>query len=578
MFIAVAQLSPIKNVWPLVFPSAKVTSLNAKLTESQSGQENLFVNVSWEEHKAARFARRPRYQFYRQHNNNCKSHSDQRRKSTCEFDKLHSWHEASTFCQKEANGDLPQFVDRREQDDFLETLHHYRRPVEALFIGLVRKSGKVNSYRSKNYLCVLSLPGRFILLCFFCLQFTWKTSQAICTFQSWDNTNFGANTSLVLWKPGKPECTYDCHDAKYFYTIYNEKLTAQMKTTNTVLQPRRGINKTFEAFLCAMLFTAHLAAPKWILVDCSMKLLADIVCDPGNKQIQASISSNHSYTSFYFCNSGQTISKANKCLLFLPIRKISKASHLRWRCKNHNMTLQMCPTRSGIWTDISGMLRATKESFPPLITCGNGESHLVSLTSRYIWQQLTLNTDLKQQRTDNSLSLCESTAHSNNRDFSSLLAFQCPNGEFISTIFRCNGKVDCKVSSNTYESDDDEANCSCDHLFHGRSGKCVSYKQTARKVVVPVSLFVCLSGLSVSLHQVNDLIPDCEEAEAEPLLKNLRSHPRETLCNSPGQISCLEGHPACFNISEICVLKLNSLGHLIPCRTGSHIEDCRNHR
>ena len=47
-----------------------------------------------------------------------------------------------------------------------------------------------------------------------------------------------------------------------------------------------------------------------------------------------------------------------------------------------------------------------------------------------------------------------------------------------------------------------------------------------------------------------------------------------TGCYLPSQIPCKYGHPRCYNISEICVYKLDFNGYIVPCRTGSHLGNC----
>ena len=49
-----------------------------------------------------------------------------------------------------------------------------------------------------------------------------------------------------------------------------------------------------------------------------------------------------------------------------------------------------------------------------------------------------------------------------------------------------------------------------------------------------------------------------------------------TPCLDSNQIPCLQGHPKCYNISDICSYKLNTCGHLLPCRNGAHLESCRD--
>ena len=75
---------------------------------------------------------------------------------------------------------------------------------------------------------------------------------------------------------------------------------------------------------------------------------------------------------------------------------------------------------------------------------------------------------------------------------------------------------------------------------------------------------------------VNDLVPDCKiESEDEPLLKTLlENHITNNLC-LPNEIPCIEGHFKCFNFTDLCKYNLNIFGHLVPCRNGAHLQNCK---
>ena len=88
-------------------------------------------------------------------------------------------------------------------------------------------------------------------------------------------------------------------------------------------------------------------------------------------------------------------------------------------------------------------------------------------------------------------------------------------------------------------------------------------------------LHTCNSGLTINVSIVNDLVSDCgPEAENEYLLKALVAG-KYSPCVNKWQIPCIEGHPRCYNISEICQHQFNENNHLIPCRTGEHLQNCK---
>ena len=82
-------------------------------------------------------------------------------------------------------------------------------------------------------------------------------------------------------------------------------------------------------------------------------------------------------------------------------------------------------------------------------------------------------------------------------------------------------------------------------------------------------------NVNISLLLVNDLVSDCgPEAEDEHILKSIAAGNRSH-CITKNQIPCRKGHTKCFDVSEICPYQLDHLKHLIPCRTGEHLENCR---
>ena len=173
--------------------------------------------------------------------------------------------------------------------------------------------------------------------------------------------------------------------------------------------------------------------------------------------------------------------------------------------------------------------------------------------------------------------------------------FQCKNEEYISSLFVHDGFQDCNEQYLTTSSDETcilighicqlkckEKNCKCSPLhFKSRGGSCKSYIDTALQTdtfdtdVSNANMFNCSENVSIKYTSTNDLIPDCgPAAEDEPLLKNLLLNNVHIDCAIPGQIPCRDGHPKCFNITDICIYKLDMFNHLSPCRTGGHMESC----
>ena len=65
------------------------------------------------------------------------------------------------------------------------------------------------------------------------------------------------------------------------------------------------------------------------------------------------------------------------------------------------------------------------------------------------------------------------------------------------------------------------------------------------------------------------------DTPTEPTLNYLLSHRKQFNCKFPDQVPCLEGHSKCFNITDICMYRINEYGDLTPCRNGGHLESCK---
>ena len=85
---------------------------------------------------------------------------------------------------------------------------------------------------------------------------------------------------------------------------------------------------------------------------------------------------------------------------------------------------------------------------------------------------------------------------------------------------------------------------------------------------------MCENNSTIDIALVNDLVPDCRiEADDEPILKHAFANNE---CSSSGKLTCKVGHSRCYEITEICIYRLDIFDNLYPCRNGAHIEECEN--
>ena len=93
------------------------------------------------------------------------------------------------------------------------------------------------------------------------------------------------------------------------------------------------------------------------------------------------------------------------------------------------------------------------------------------------------------------------------------------------------------------------------------------------------SYFQCNTSLLLSLSLLDDLITDCPGHSDEPELYHfLNNYAPGQVCLDPTEVPCFKGHSKCFNISETCKYKLNKQNHIIPCRSGGHLENCKHYQ
>ena len=115
----------------------------------------------------------------------------------------------------------------------------------------------------------------------------------------------------------------------------------------------------------------------------------------------------------------------------------------------------------------------------------------------------------------------------------------------------------------------------CTFLFSLSSG-CTFYQQNKIKIkkkeIFSKENLHCFDNQVLSSQLINDLVLDCEHDE--PLLHSIYRNLTMDPCLFPNYIPCRKGHSQCFTIVETCVYRLNNQNHLIPCRTGEHIQQC----
>ena len=88
--------------------------------------------------------------------------------------------------------------------------------------------------------------------------------------------------------------------------------------------------------------------------------------------------------------------------------------------------------------------------------------------------------------------------------------------------------------------------------------------------------FICLSGKCVDVQLVNDLIPDCLDADDEAHSLSIRYKGLGFHCKDVEDIPCFPGHSKCFGINKLCLYDRDDYDHISYCRDGTHLRNCRH--
>ena len=171
--------------------------------------------------------------------------------------------------------------------------------------------------------------------------------------------------------------------------------------------------------------------------------------------------------------------------------------------------------------------------------------------------------------------------------------YRCFNNTFISALHVCDRSYDCG------ESKSDEMECSCKSFnkhcreicngpacscfplyFKSYNGKCVRYIfQKLKKLDTTENIWKYKSNKRstfINTKLQDDLVSDfCNSSKNETLPQNILNNKTTTQCKVLGKLPCQAQYLSCYDLHHICIYRLDKFNYLIPCRTGSHIEECK---
>ncbi len=385
---------------------------------------------------------------------------------------------------------------------------------------------------------------------------------------------------LLFFKLIKPE-------TKQVQFWYRETRSSPRFARN-VMHPTVWRNRT-----CTMMFLINLADPEWISVDCNKPLLPDIVCFKQKtkpQQVEAEMKDNK-----LTCFPGAILTKGH-CYLFLWFDGKQATKQKDFLMCTQNTTNKIINAIIGNQKLFQKLFSAVSHSSFSVVTENSVQSMLVQ---QHTFERVWFNMFVESQ----SVSFCEASGYfACSLPVSEIFAegihvFSCDNKQLISSMFILDGHNDCldKEKRKGLHHDEicttgmcpaqcDKPGCKCSPLhFMSKYGDCIQYvfqlKNTseAKHNTSEDSMSVlCKEGQQIASVLLNDLVSDCSGlATDEPLLNDILQNNSFFLCDRPEEIPCKTGHSKCFTISDVCMYKLDAFNNLLPCRTGSHMESCK---
>ncbi len=492
-----------------------------------------------------------------------------------------SWMTSQSLCHN-ANGTLPSFISKQDFHEFRNLLlsNLSLKNAKVFFAGLYRNI-QVHMFKHENMMCVLLCKCQLIwkhLFCAFQNQWKWDRHRtaAYLPFR-----NYQFNVSNSLCSCFNSSNTDDCqryntrkfafHGTKKHQFCFNIENSLE-KSSNILYPSVKGEDR------CSLVLMWNLAEPDWINVNCYENMVPTLLCTQHKTQHISNTDANVIFISKKRSCKPRVFLIDGKCYLLL----VTDISFHKIHADSTSF-----PESEQVMLQLSEII----EKPPPLVT-----KHLSEKNQAVILQCENKFgvTKCSQKNICNGTSALQVLRENFEVFASKLLVFQCDKGWSVALSGVCDGVVDCPLDKS------DEKNCSysvdtqtfnvsktssgfwhCGPLlFSTVKGKCsiflLSAEESQARDMQPWNN--CLKCDRNCTY--NDLVVDWDFARNQSeireehdfllLLQGYRSS-----CRNQWEIPCLNGHSKCFNLSQLCLFMLNHCKQLHPCRTGGHMENCK---
>ena len=316
---------------------------------------------------------------------------------------------------------------------------------------------------------------------------------------------------------------------------------------------------------CTLMLLTNLAEPEWVPIECGQRIIGDIMCMvPRNVNTNTNISLNGDSVIF----EKQCISITGKCYLFswgfLNDRSVSR--HTKSKVSKSTLVA------------MEYLVTATNAEFPPFHFLFNLIKYCI-ISRKWISQSIA-----EPHKGLHILMLPGSkyTRYGN--------VFECGEDIFIAYAYVCDGKKDCP---NDIAPDEIACICETSLAFSSKckyivskegikrcslffltlkDGTCLYYGmvQIISTLEIPKLAFSCKSD---NIGVKNYLITDCLQ-NGDNEKKTILKYNSNSICQENGMLPCSGLDRKCYNITEMCIYRLNKNNLLTPCRTGEHVVNC----
>ncbi len=147
----------------------------------------------------------------------------------------------------------------------------------------------------------------------------------------------------------------------------------------------------------------------------------------------------------------------------------------------------------------------------------------------------------------------------------SINVFQCNNNTLMSSVFVCDVMDTCDGFTSKFVAD-----CLSLRSLNNTQNSMTS-GIAVKSPLCPPLLSTNIDGSCQMVLQQNKATQVSQPNDLHTLNETIKNRS----CKDQGLMQCFEGSQTCFSVPDICVYKVDSAHHLIPCHSGEHVQECK---